>query len=104
METYIGPPETNHTLSLTRDVVIAALSGQGLEVVDANTKPATDVGRARWVLSFKDTTATLAFQEQSDRLVFATLEQSMFDDTSVPSRICSALEALGWEVDEESIG
>jgi hypothetical protein len=35
---------------------------------------------------------------------FATIEQSLFDTSDLPDRICRALESLGWEVDQENVG
>ena len=104
MEVYIGPPEPGPGPALTRDAVLTALAGQGIVVAAAQSEPAVQGFRARWVLSFPQTSVRLEFQEDHDGLVFATLDQSMFDDTDVPDRICAALEALGWEVDQENVG
>lgn len=104
MEIYLAPPETDLRRVLTREQVLTALSGQGLEVATAETRPSNEKTRARWVLSFDQTKVRLEFQEAPDGLVFATLDQSMFDDSMVPDRICAALEALGWEVDQENVG
>jgi hypothetical protein len=103
MEVYVAPPEGSGQ-SLTREQALAALVKQGLQVVQVLEQPASGSGRAHWILSFAGTDVRLDFQDAGGALVFATLEQSMFDDSNVPDRICEALESVGWEVDNENIG
>jgi hypothetical protein len=104
MEVYIGPPKVHPDVVLSRDEIIGALKGQGLVVSNAAEFPATGSLRARWVLSFEGSEISLQCQEASDGVVFATIEQSMFDRSDLPDRICRALESLGWEVDQQNVG
>lgn len=104
MEVYIGPPGVSSDAILHREHVLAALAQVGLAVARAEEKAATGRLRAWWTLSFDGTDVSLQFQETNEGLVFATLEQSMFDSCDVPDRICRALQTLGWEVDQENVG
>lgn len=104
MEVYVGPPQAAPDLILRRDQVVAALTKEGVAVSRAVETPATASIRARWILSFEGSEIALQFQETADGLVFATIEQSMFDESDLPDRICRALESLGWEVDQENVG
>jgi hypothetical protein len=103
MEVYIGPPE-NVGIVLRRDQVLAALAQGGLSVTRTDERPASGRLQAIWTVSFDGTDAALQFQETEQGLIFATLEQSMFDNSDVPDRVCGVLEALGWEVDQENVG
>lgn len=102
MEVYIAPSTSKSFVR--REDVLSALGREGLLGIPSAGRVAVDGGSTLWSLSFEGTNVLLRFQESEDRLVFATLEQSMFDDSDVPDRICRALEALGWEVDQESVG
>jgi hypothetical protein len=104
MEVYVGPPQTDPAVVLRRDQVLAALTAEGVGVTRAEERPASGSLRARWVLSFEGANVSLEFQEAHDGLVFATIEQSMFDASDLPDRICRALESLGWEIDNENVG
>ena len=70
----------------------------------AEEVPSSTSLRARWILSFEGSEVSLQFQETRDGLVFATIEQSMFDASDLPDNICRALESLGREVDQENVG
>ena len=104
MEVYIGPPQSDPGVAPRREQVLVALTAEGVAVTKAEERPASGSLRARWVLSFKGSEVSLQFQQTEDRLVFATIEQSMFDTSDLPDRICRALESLGWEVDQENVG
>ena len=104
MEVYIGPPQTDPDVALRREQVLAALTTAGVAVTKAEERPASGSLRARWVLSFEGSEGSLQFQETEGGLVFATMEQTMFDPSDLPDRICHALESLGWEVDQENVG
>lgn len=104
MEVHIGPPQTEPDAVLHREQVLGALRTVGVAVSKAEEKSASGSLRTRWVLSFEGAEVSLQFQEAHYGLVFATIEQSMFDTSDLPDRICRALEALGWEVDQENVG
>ena len=104
MEVYIGPAQENSAANLSREQVLEALTKAGLAVKRTEEKAATGRLRDLWILSFDGSDVSLQFQETKDGLVFATLEQSMFDNSTMPDRICGILESLGWEVDQESVG
>ena len=55
MEISLAPSETDPRRVLTREQVLDALSGQGLEVATAETEPSNEKTRARSVLSFDQT-------------------------------------------------
>lgn len=103
MEVYIGPPQTK-TVVLNRDQVLEALAKAGISVTKVEERTATGRLGDWWILSFEGSGVSLLFQETVDGLVFATLEQSMFDNSTVPDDICRILEGLGWEVDQENVG
>lgn len=104
MEVYIGPGQAAPDRVLHRDEVLAALKRESVVVARTEEKPATGSLRARWILSFDGSEVSLQFQETDDGLVFATLDQSMFDRSDLPDQVCHALESLGWAVDQESVG
>ena len=104
MEVYVGPPEADGEVVLRREQVLAALTTAGVAVAKADGTPPSGSGRARWTLSFEGSEVSLQFQETSEGLVFATIEQSMFEASDLPDRLCRALESLGWEVDQENVG
>lgn len=104
MEVYVGPSQAEPDLVLRHEQVIAALTNEGVAVSRADETPATASPRARWVLSFEGTEIALQFQETADGLIFATIQQSMFDESDLPARICRALESLGWKVDQDNVG
>lgn len=104
MEVYVGPPQTEPAVVLRREQVLAALTAEGVGVTKAEERPASGSLRARWILAFEGSEVSLQFQETGDGLAFATIEQSMFDASDLPDRVCRALESLGWEVDQETIG
>jgi len=104
MEAYVGPPEAHPDVVLRREQVLAALAAEGVAVTRTEERPATDSPRGRWALSFEGSGVSLHFQETRDGLVFATVEQSAFDASDLPDRICRALESLGWQVDQENVG
>ncbi len=104
MEVYIGPAQATPDRVLHRDEVLAALAREGVAVARKEEKPATGSLRARWILSFEGSEVALQFQETGEGLVFATLDQSMFDTSELPDRLCRALESLGWAVDQENVG
>ncbi len=104
MEVYVGPPQADADVVLQREQVLAALRTAGVAVTKAQEVPASASLRARWILSFEGSEVSLQFQETGDGLVFSTIEQSMFDASDLPDRVCHALESLGWEVDQENVG
>ena len=104
MEVYVGPPEADADVVLRREQVLTAFTTAGVAVARADETPPSGSGRGRWTLAFEGSGVSLQFQETSDGLVFATIEQSMFEASDLPDRICRALESLGWEVDQENVG
>jgi hypothetical protein len=104
MEVYIGPPAARPDEALSRGQVLAAFAQAGLTVAKVEETPAVGQLRALWIVSFVESDISLHFQDTDVGLVFATLDQSMFDDSDFPDRICGVLEGLGWEVDQENIG
>jgi hypothetical protein len=104
MEVYIAPSEAQPDALLSRQQVLTALAAAGLAVAGAAQKPGAGEGKIHWILTFAGTDDVLDFQAMGDRLVFATLVQSMFDQSNHADRICSVLEALGWSVDQENVG
>jgi hypothetical protein len=101
MELYISPPEGRAGSTLSRGRVLAAFAEAGLTIAPTEEQAATGRLRAFWIVPFEGTEARLEFQETDAGLVFATLDQSMFDNSGFPERICAVLEQLGWEVDQE---
>jgi hypothetical protein len=73
-------------------------------VAGVTEEPGTREGRVHWILTFTGTDVALDFQATDHGLVFATLAQSMFDQSDHADRICGVLEALGWHVDQENVG
>jgi hypothetical protein len=105
MEVYIAPPEgSSGAAHLTRSQVLAAFAQAGLTVAATEEKRGNDHAPAFWIVPFENCEAWLQFQETDAGLVFATLEHSMFDNSDYPDRICTVLEHLGWEVDQENVG
>jgi hypothetical protein len=105
METYIAPPErSGDAARLTRSQVLSALAQAGLTVAATEERAGNGEGPAFWIVPFENSSAWLQFHETGTGLVFATLQQSMFDSSDYPDRICEVLEHLGWEVDQESVG
>lgn len=104
LEIYIAPPEGKLNAALTRPAVIDALGNAGLVVEAQEERKVAGSERSFWSLRFAGSDAQLVLQEADEGLVFGTLEQSMFDTSTVPSVVCSALEGLGWEVIEDDVG
>ncbi len=104
MELYIAPPEADPGATLSRATVLGALAGAGLVVEAQEERSVSGTERLVWSLRISGSNAHLEFQEASGQLVFATLEQSMFDASTVPPVVCSVLEGLGWQVDQENVG
>jgi hypothetical protein len=104
MEIYIAPPTETPTAALSRQQILAALAESGVAIANQIERPGVDSFPARWSLSFIGSDATLECHERDGGLIFATLEQSMFDTSSVPDHVCRALEHLGWVVDQENVG
>jgi hypothetical protein len=104
VELYIAPPEADPDVTLTRGAVLDALGAAGLVVEAQEERSVSGTERLFWSLRLSGGDAHLVFQEQGGRLLFATLEQSMFDNSTVPTAACRALEGLGWQVDEENVG
>lgn len=97
MEFYFAPPTDRPEASLTRDQALAAFAAKGL-------RPRAVEEGGFWIVGFEESDAHVSFQQRGDLLVFATVEQSMLDDSDVPFRVQAALEEAGWECDEESFG
>jgi hypothetical protein len=104
MEVYIGPPQGKPEAILRRQEVLEALAHQGLLATRTEERSAADNVRAKWILFFGDGSVSVQFQETEVGLVFATVEFSMFDASGVADQISDALEELGWETDDESVG
>jgi hypothetical protein len=104
MEVYIGPPRARPDALLSRDEVLTALARAGLTVSDVAEAPGPHEKETWLTFSFQDTEVRLELQATEAGLTFATLQHSMFDDSTLPDRICGVLEALGWEIDNENIG
>jgi hypothetical protein len=104
MEIYIAPPAKTPDATLTRAQVLDALARAGLKVAGQEEEPATGRLQAWWIVTLEGSDVRLQFQETAQGLAFLTLEQSMFDNTPVPDRVCAALEGLGWEADQENTG
>lgn len=96
MEMYFYPPEDDPESGLTREQVLAALEARGL-------KASGQEDGSFWVVRFEGSGAFLQFQEKDGLLRFATLDQSMFDDSEIPPGALEAILDLGWECDE-SVG
>ena len=104
MEIYIAPPEGKPDAALTRTTVIEALGNAGVVVEGQEERNVPGGERLFWSLRFAGSDAQLVLQEAGGLLVFGTLEQSMFDASSVPAVVCTALVGLGWEVIEDDVG
>ena len=104
METYVGPPPDGSNTPLSKERVRDALRAQGLWVVSEAEELEQLDRRGRWSVRFEGTSARLDFQVEKQSLVFATVEQSMFEESSLPDLVFEALEGVGWAVDQESIG
>ena len=104
MEVYIGPPEARPDATLSRGQVLTALAEAGFSVAKMEETPATGGLRAFWIVSLVESDISLHFQETDAGLVFVTLDQSMFDASDIPDRICGIFERLGWEVDQDNVG
>jgi hypothetical protein len=85
MELYISPPEGASQAALTRQQVLHGLLAVGVTVSRQEEEGGAGRLRSWWTVYFQD-------------------NHSMLDKTMIPDRVCAAFEALGWEVDQESIG
>ena len=106
METYIAPPETRSGTPLTREHLRRRLLDAGLAAANEREQPPMSPGAPTfWSITLAESPAIIVhFQEVAAELVFATLEQSAFDETGIPDRVCRVLEDLGWTVDQENVG
>lgn len=96
MELYFFPPEDDPLRTLRREQVVSALESRGL-------RPKVSAEGSFWVVSFEASSVFISFQEQNGLLVFATVDQSIFESSDLPVRFFEALEGLGWGCDE-SVG
>lgn len=96
MEFYFYPPEAEPSRALTREQALAAFESKGLQ-------PKARQEDSFWSVEFEGSRVFVSFQEKDGSLMFATLEQPMFEDPDVPARIFESLAELGWECDE-SVG
>ncbi len=76
----------------------------GLDVAPAGEGQRQPSGRILWTLEFAGSDVRISFQEDQGILVFATIEQSMFNATDLVDLICAALESAGWHTDNENVG
>ena len=104
MEFYIAPAEGRGDLALSRLQVRAALTKAAIAIDSEQEEVPASGDRLFWTVRVRGSDCVLHFQEADGKLVFATLELSVFDASDVPPRICNTLEGLGWETDNESVG
>ena len=104
MEVYVAPGTDPSSAPLTRASLLCLLQEHGLNVTPADQGQRHSSGRFLWTLEFPGSDVRILFQEDQGILVFATIEQSMFNATDVPDRICAALESAGWQTDDENVG
>lgn len=105
MEIYLAPRDDSPEKPLTRSGFLELLQDRSLEVGPPHREQSHPTGVTLWTLSIAGGDDVLsAFQERQGLLVFATIEQSMFDASHVPDRLCEALESVGWQADNENVG
>ena len=104
MEVYVAPGTDPSPAPLTRASLLSLMQEHGLNVTPADQGQRHPSGRSLWTLAFPGSDVRILFQEDQGILVFATIEQSMFNATDVPDRICAALESAGWHTDDENVG
>ena len=104
MEVYVAPGKGSLAAPLTRTSLLSLMQQHGLHVTPAGQGQPLPSGKTLWTLESPGSELRIAFQEDQGRLVFATIEQSMFNETDLADRICAALESAGWHVDSEYVG
>ncbi len=104
MEVYVAPGKDSSAAPLTRTSLLSLMQQHGLDVIRTGQDQTLPSGKILWTLEAPGSELRIAFQEDQGRLVFATIEQSMFNETDLADRICAALESAGWHVDSENVG
>ena len=104
MEVYVAPVKAQGSAPMTRVSLLSLMQQNGLRVTPIDDAQGLPSGRTLWTLEVQGGDVRITFQEDQGVLVFGTIEQSMFDVTDLPGRICAALESAGWQTDNENVG
>ena len=100
MEFYWMPPECVPSVQPTREALRSLFRSQGLEITCESERPGSN-GILFWKICLADPGTALDFQEKDGVLTFATHYHAM---DAVSEQVEHALQAAGWQVDEESFG